>query len=611
MQVSYSVSHSPIALNQPTNLDVVISFKGELPKQAKSRVPLNLSLVLDRSGSMGGQPLRYAIQAAQKLVEYLTPEDFLSVVIYDDQPETIVPSQAVVDRASIQKQIGRIRAGGLTNLSGGWLMGCNRVVEQQSTQRVNRVLLLTDGQANMGITEPNILIKTAQDWAEKRIVTTTLGFGTSFNEDLLIGMANAAGGNFYYIQTPEEAEDVFAIELESLVSVVAQNLTVTLQPEASVQIPRILNNYSSQKQGNDLEVFLGDVYQIEPKPLALELSLPGFSNLGEQKLITVAYKYQTVVAEKIVQFSDQVPINITVSSPEEANQVEPDVKVQEQTSKLRIAQLKDEVIALADQGNYQTAAENLLQAIATLKQKALDRFFEVAEEIENLDYYAQRLAKGQFDTIIRKEMRDQSHQAQARDRSDLQLRSVTSGSTDSLEAVNSAEGGVLVKCVRDKGKLRVRVISEGYNSEFNVQFPRRLREEGATYLIEEIKLSPDSSFYRASGEIKLFLLPGQERKRSSQPASSASKTRQAAKATGSAADLETTTTVGDGVLVQCVKDGKKLRARVVSDGYNPNYNIRFPRNIREEGMLFVVDEVKEAKQGGSYIAYGKIRRLVN
>ncbi|NET61879.1 MAG: VWA domain-containing protein [Symploca sp. SIO2E6] len=610
MQVSYSVSQTPIAVNQPTSLDVVLSFKGEAPKQAKSRVPLNLSLVLDRSGSMGGQPLRYAIQAAQKLVEYLTPDDFLSVVIYDDQPETIVPSQPVTDRASIQKQIGKIRAGGLTNLSGGWLMGCDRVLEQQSIHRVNRVLLLTDGQANLGTTEPTVLIKTAQDWAEKGIVTTTLGFGRSFNEDLLIGMANGAGGNFYYIQTPEEAEDVFAIELQSLVSVVAQNLTVTLQPEASVTIPRLLNNYNSQQQGNNLEVFLGDVYQIEPKPLALELSLPAFPNLGEQKLVTVAYQYQTVVAEKIAQFSDQVPITITVSSPEAANQTAPDEKVQEQTSKLRIAQLKDEAIALADQGNYQTAAENLLQAIATLKQKALDRFFEVAEEIENLDYYAQRLAKGQFDTIVRKEMRDQSHQAQARDRNDLQLRGVASGSTDSLEAVNSAEGGVLVKCLRERGKLRVRVISEGYNQEFNVQFPRRLREEGATYLVEEVKLSADGSFYRAAGEIKLYLPPGQQRKRSAQPASSSSQTRQAAKATGSAADLETTTTVGDGVLVQCVKDGKKLRARVVSDGYNPNYNIRFPRNIREEGMLFVVDEVKEAKQGGSYIAYGKIRRLV-
>ena len=68
--------------------------------------------------------------------------------------------------------------------------------------------------------------------------------------------------------------------------------------------------------------------------------------------------------------------------------------------------------------------------------------------------------------------------------------------------------------------------------------------------------------------------------------------------------------MGDGVLLQCLKDGKKLRIRVVSDGYSPVYNIRFPRSIREEGALYVVDEVEEVASGGSYIAYGKIRRFV-
>ncbi len=74
--------------------------------------------------------------------------------------------------------------------------------------------------------------------------------------------------------------------------------------------------------------------------------------------------------------------------------------------------------------------------------------------------------------------------------------------------------------------------------------------------------------------------------------------------------IETVDNVGDAVIVQCVKEGSKLRARVVSDGYNPNWNIRFPRDIREESVLYVVDEVEEAKNGGSYVAYGKIRRLV-
>jgi Ca-activated chloride channel family protein len=142
-----------------------------------------------------------------------------------------------------------------------------------------------------------------------------------------------------------------------------------------------------------------------------------------------------------------------------------------------------------------------------------------------------------------------------------------------------------------------------------VQFPRSIREQDVTYVVDEITLSANNTFYRASGTIRRLVKPGEE-KASTQKTAQKGKKLQTAKAQGTATDLETTDTVGDGVLVQCIKDGKKLRARVVSDGYNPDYNIRFPRNIREEGMLYVVDEVKENPQGGSYIAYGKIRRLV-
>lgn len=605
MQVNYTFSHPLIAINQPANVDLLVSFKGE-NNQSAPRLPLNLSLVLDRSGSMGGQPLNYAIQAAQKLVEYLTPEDFLSVVIYDDTPQTILPPQPVQDKAAIQSQIGRIRAGGLTNLSGGWLMGCDRVKQNQSSERINRVLLLTDGKANQGITNSQVLINTAREQAEQGIITTTLGFGNYFNEDLLIGMANAAGGNYYYIQTPDEAEAVFRIELESLLSVAAQNLTVTVQPEASIEVEQILNNYRTRIDGNQQEIFIGDVYGVEPKPLAIALSLPPFSAQGSQKLAILTYEYQTVTDGSIQQLRDRIDLEIAVGSADEASQIQPDAAVQEQTTKLRIAKVKDEAISLADSGNYQQASQTLRQTVTDLKLKALDESFEVAEEIEQLDYYAQRLENRQFDSTSRKEMRDQSYQARARDRGDLKLRGIA-GSTDSLEAVSTAEGGILVECIREGGKLRVRAVSEGYNPDLNIQFPRGIREAGASYIVEELHLAANGSFYRASGEIKLFVPPGQERRRVK---SSSPQKRQTAKATGSAADLETTTTVGDGVLVQCVKDGKKLRARVVSDGYNPNYNIRFPRNVREEGMLFVVDEVKENAQGGSYIAYGKIRRLV-
>jgi Ca-activated chloride channel family protein len=611
MKANYSLSHSLIAADSPSTVDLIISFNAEDTRNLTPRRPLNLSLVIDRSGSMAGQPLKYAIQAAQRLVEHLTPEDFLSIVIYDDTPETILQPQQVIDQAAIRSLLGKVRVGGCTNLSGGWLMGGDHVKSQQSTERINRVLLLTDGQANIGITDTQILINTARQQAEQGVVTTTLGFGTYFNEDLLIGMANASGGNFYFIQSPDEASDVFRIELESLVSVVAQNLTVTLQPEESVKLAWVLNNYRSNVIGNNLEVFLGDVYEAEAKQLAVELSIPPKTDKGVINIATVSYKYQASVDGSIQQFTDQIPINLTVGSAEEASSIQPDSGVFEQTSKLRIAKVKDEAIELADKGDFSSASEKLRKAINDLI-KVLHESFEIAEEIEQLEHYAQRLESRKFDSTIRKEMRDQSYQARARNRDDLKLRGIAAGSADSLEAVSSVDQGVLVKCDREAGKLRVRVVSDGYNPDFNVQFPRNIREEGATYVVDEIKLSADGSFYRASGKIRLLVLPGQERKQSHQAAKTArnSQKLQAAKAAGSAADLETVTSVDGGVLVQCVREGSKLRARVVSDGYDPNFNIRFPRNIREEGVLYVVDAVEEAANGGSYIAYGKIRRLV-
>jgi Ca-activated chloride channel family protein len=82
------------------------------------------------------------------------------------------------------------------------------------------------------------------------------------------------------------------------------------------------------------------------------------------------------------------------------------------------------------------------------------------------------------------------------------------------------------------------------------------------------------------------------------------------KAAKTAADLETTDSASGGILVQCVKDGAKLRARVVQDGYEPDWNMRFPRSIREEGLLYVVDEVNTAPDGKSYIAAGAVKRFV-
>lgn len=603
MKVNYLLNKSQIAVNKATDVDIIINFQGD---EKADRRSINLSLVLDRSGSMGGSPLRNAIEAAQQLVEYLQPKDYLSVVVYDDKVETILPPQLVTDKDKIKAVIKKIRARGITNLSGGWLQGCSHVESQQTSERLNRVLLLTDGLANCGIYDPQVLVNTAKEKAEAGIMTTTLGFGEGFNEDLLIAMAEGGGGNFYFIQSTDDATNVFNIEMESLTSVVGQNLTVNLETKNQIQVAEVLNKYPVQQLDGGVKLFLGDVYQVESKPLVLQFSLPAIATEGKIDLGMVEYSYQRVVDGSIQEFSDTLPLSITVVSEAAATEVEANSDVTQQASQLRIAKKKDQAVAIADAGNYEQAAEILRQAVEELKAKALNEYFEIAEEIEQLKYYAKRLDERKFDLGIRKEMRDQSYQTRKRDRDDLKQRGTSAGASNNLEIVTEPGNGIVLKCDRIKGKLRIRVVSEGYDSEFNVQFPRGIREEGASYLVDGVELSTNGTFYRVVGDIRRLLKPGEKLATVTARNTNFSK----AKVKGTAADLETTDTVGDGVLVQCFKDKSKLRARVVSDGYNPEWNMRFPRSIREEGMMYVVDEVRESSQGGYYLAYGEIKRFV-
>lgn len=615
LQATYALNPSVLPAGSPATADLLITFRSKSPAGPRPpRRPLNLSLVIDRSGSMAGRSLQQALRAAETLIEQMGPNDVLSLVVYDDRVETVLPPQRVTDKAAIRQLLRGVGAGGTTNLSGGWLKGCEHVLAAGTdAETIRRVLLLTDGQANVGVTDPNVLINTARQKADAGVVTTTLGFGSSFNEDLLIGMAQAAGGNFYFIQTPEDAADVFRIEVESLASVAAQNLSVTLAPESG-QIGSLLSNYRSEsKDGGALVVAMGDVYADEDKLLAVEIAVPAGNDTSPAlPLFTVSAAYEAVEGGAIQTFTgDPIRISVPIVTVEEAMGAAPATDVILQISRVRIARAKDTAIEQADAGNAAGAVQTLRQAVADLRAKGLDEQFEIAEEIAQLEHFTERIERRQFDAASRKEMRDQSYQARARGRADLSLRGVAGGSARDLPTTQTAEGGVELACRREGGKLRIQVLSDGYDPDRNVQFPRSIREEGVHYVVDDLQSSADGTFYRAVGAIRRLVLPGQENRYAGSPRSARTGPAQASKVSArTAADLETTDTVGDGVLVQCVKEGSKLRARVVSDGYNPDWNMRFPRDIREENTLFVVDEVTEVAGGGTYNACGKIRRLV-
>lgn len=597
--------------------DLLVRFR--LPSRSAVRTPLNLSLAIDVSGSMAGAPLKHAVLAAQRVVDALDANDTFSVVLYDDKVRTLIEPTRVTDKEALKAQIAGARAGGLTNLSGGWLKAVELVQQHAQPNVVSRVLLLTDGQANVGVTQNSVLIKTAEQKAEGGVTTTTLGFGTRFNEDLLIGMARAAGGNFYFIQSSDDAADVFTFELQTMKAVAAQNLSVTLQPAAGVGIGQILSLHRASADGQTIE--LGDIYEDEDKLLGFQVSWDALA-AGVHPLLNLSYSAQVLEEGSVATVSGTFAVEATFG-PLDANATS-DISVTLDLARLRIAHAKERAVEHMDAGQAGEAEATLRTVIQDLSASGLNEHFEIAEELEQLEHFASRIASRSLDNETRKEIRDQSFQGRAHSGGQLQGRGVAvDEAVMKLTVVQDASGGIELECVRQGGKLRLHVVSSGYDSSLNVQFPRALRAEGAHYLVSGLESSADGSFYRVVGDIQRLVRPGEadalqglniggSRPRSGGSVGSGARAASAAvtKAAKTAADLETTDSAAGGILVQCVQDGGKLRARVVQDGYEPDWNMRFPRSIREDGFLYVVDEVNTAPDGKSYIASGAIKRFI-
>ncbi|MEH2363741.1 vWA domain-containing protein [Nostoc sp.] len=608
IKTSYEFDQSILPAGSSLKTNILLRFRAEVAESPRRN--LNLSLVIDRSGSMAGAPLHHALKAAESVVDQLEPDDILSVVVYDDEVDSVVPPQAVTNKAALKNSIRKVRAGGITNLSGGWLKGCEHVKTQLDPQKINRVLLLTDGHANMGIQDPKILTATSGQKAEEGIITTTLGFAQGFNEDLLIGMARAATGNFYFIQSIDEATEVFSIELDSLRAVVGQNLKVTLELADGVSLVDTLSLAQvSQNKAGQAVLTLGELYEGEDKLLGLSLVISS-AQIGELPVMKLHYSADVVQYDLIQSVSGTVDVIAKVGTVEEAAFASTSQIIIE-LSRLTIAKAKEIGLNLAEHGKHQEAEQTLRALVKDLRDKGLNENFEIAEEIDQLEYFAGRIAQKALGNAGRKEMRDQSYQTMTRNRSDLVGRGVTAGDeVYTIPIVNEVGSGVELYCVREGGKLRIKVMSEVYDSTKNIQFPRAIRAEGGRYVVEGLELSSDRTFYRVRGNITRFAQPGKADIFVAPRQSNLTNTGKASKGPASAADLATTDSVGDSILVQCVKDGSKLRARVVSDGYEPDWNMRFPRSVREEGMLYLVDEVKTAPDGKSYIACGEIKRFV-
>lgn len=194
-----------------------------------ARTPLNLCLVIDRSGSMEGPPLDYVKQACTYVVDLLSPDDVLSIVTFEETVDVLMPPQRVTNRQQIKDGIQRLMAGNTTDLYGGLALAAQQILQLADPGRATRMIVFTDGDPTVGIKDYNSLVNHAAEIKGRGITCTFLGFGPDYNEELLAGMAKKAGGNYYFIPRPELIPEIFRTELEKLMTVVARNLVLDLK----------------------------------------------------------------------------------------------------------------------------------------------------------------------------------------------------------------------------------------------------------------------------------------------------------------------------------------------------------------------------------------------
>lgn len=254
------------------------------------RTPMNLCLVIDRSGSMEGQPLEYVKQACSHVVDLLMPTDVLSIVTFEEVVEVLMPPQQVTNKDMVKSGIARLSAGNTTNLYDGISLAMQQVSQFIETNRATRMIVLTDGDPTAGIKDYNALVTHASELQKKGISVTFLGFGPDYNEELLAGMAKRAGGTYHYIPQPQMIPDIFRDELNKLMTTVTRNMSLELKLARWVQM-----NAPQQVMEGTINMPLADMERGSTIQQVIDLEFPNHP-LGHYRVLGGKLTYEDLLA---------------------------------------------------------------------------------------------------------------------------------------------------------------------------------------------------------------------------------------------------------------------------------------------------------------------------
>jgi len=342
----------------------------------KQTAPLNLGLVVDASGSMAGEPLRFAIDAAQRVVANLTANDRLSIVSFESEVTDHLKGEEMSEsgRQRAMEALQGIRTKGNTNLSGGWLRGAEHVAVEMASHPglLNRVIVLSDGFANKGIVDPAQLATHAEQLALRGLVSSTVGIGDDYHSETLEAIAVKGGGSHHRAARPQEIVEVVTAELDEIRITEGENVRILLRHAPGITI-KSLNDFPLVRTDEGLICDLGSLAARTSRVAIFSVKFPA-GQPGLHCPIEVDVKWRRP-GEREVLWAQPLTVSARFATGSDNNNQAFDAALTDEVAQMWQAKIVRRVVRLNREGRF-------IDSIKRLDQD-LPRFSRYAERAAN------------------------------------------------------------------------------------------------------------------------------------------------------------------------------------------------------------------------------------
>ncbi len=386
MHIAAHLDVDVVALETDDQVTVMLQFDApQPPVTQRPRVEHTAIVVLDRSGSMSGARLDNAKQALLRLVDRLDDTDSFGLVVFDDQAQVLVPADRVgaLGRTAVKRAIASVQPGGCTDLSSGYLRGLQEARRAAGPAGAT-VLLLSDGMANAGITDPDQLASLARRATGDRVTTSTIGIGTGYDETILAAVAVGGQGNHAFAAHAEGTTVAVAGEIDGLLSKTVQAASVLIRPLDGVASLSVMNDLPSVGVNDGVLVELGDFYAGEERRLLLEFAVPARAALGLATIADIEVRF--VELPSLVEHVVSVPVSVNVVPADVAAGRLPSAVVSEEKLLLQVQGAKkrsEEALRYGDVDSARAELRSAADVIASAPMSA-DTAAEAAWVTETL-----------------------------------------------------------------------------------------------------------------------------------------------------------------------------------------------------------------------------------